>query len=130
MANVILNWKEMRLEFGILRAILLGLYISFDVSWAFYQRFGQGITNNVGYMAHLGGFVGGLFLGIVVLKNIRIIKWERFLVWLTLAIFLALLVIAVIINLTNAVCEVSCCSDWTPLLEYIEKPMRVVDCLP
>ena len=116
------------MRFGILRAILLGLYIIFDVSWAFYQRFGQGINTSVGYMAHLGGFVGGLFLGIVVLKNFRVYKWERVLFWLSLVVFLVLLVIAAIINLTNAVCKRSCCSDWTPLLEYIEKPGRVVRC--
>ena len=120
----------MRLEFGILRAILLGAYIVFDVSWAFYQRFGQGITTNVGYMAHLGGFVGGLFLGIVVLKNIRIDYWERVLFWFTLVSFLTIVFIAIIVNLTGAICEVSCCSDWTPLAEYINQPLRIVDCGP
>ena len=82
------------------------------------------------WLAHLGGFVGGLFLGIIVLKNIRIDYWERVLFWFTLASFFTILVIAIIVNLTGAVCEVSCCSDWTPFMEYINQPLRIVDCGP
>ena len=60
-ANVLMNFKEMR--FGIVRSIVLGVLIAADVALALYKRYGTDEKSQVGYMAHLGGFIGGLFLG-------------------------------------------------------------------
>lgn len=117
-ANVIINWKEMR--FGILRAVLLGLYIAFDIAWALYQRYG-GVETQVGYLAHLGGFVGGLLLGVVVLRNFRVYKFERVLFYVCLVLFILFFLIGVVVNVTNAACSFGCQSDMTPLPDYIEK---------
>jgi rhomboid-related protein 1/2/3 len=51
-ANVIVNWKEMR--FGVVRSIVLGLYILFDFGWALYQRYGKSTITNVSLYPKLG----------------------------------------------------------------------------
>ena len=60
-ANVVMNYKEMR--FGIVRSLIFGVLIVADVALALYKRYGTDEDTKVGYMAHLGGFFGGLFLG-------------------------------------------------------------------
>ena len=73
-------------------------------------------------MSHIGGFVGGLILGKVVLKNFRVFKFERVVFWVSLVIFLLLVIGGIIVNATNATCKVSECKlDTDPLPEYIEK---------
>ena len=48
---------------GIVRSVILGILIVADVSLALYKRYGMEKKDQTGHMAHLGGFVGGLFLG-------------------------------------------------------------------
>lgn len=95
-ANVMVNFKEMR--FGIIRSVILGLLIVLDVGLALYKRYGTDEESKVGYAAHLGGFIGGLFLGIVCLKNLKVRSWERVLWYVALVIILLLLLIAVLVN--------------------------------
>lgn len=49
-------------------------------------------------MAHLAGFVAGLLLGMVTLRNLKEHRWEVALKWTGLAIFLALIAAAVVIQ--------------------------------
>ena len=60
-ANTLMNWKEMAL--GWVRTLVFGVLIVADVALALYKRYGTDEDSKVGYMAHLGGFFGGLFLG-------------------------------------------------------------------
>ena len=95
-ANVLMNFKEMR--FGIVRSIILGVLIVADVSLALYKRYGTAEKSKVGYMAHLGGFIGGLFLGIVCLKNLKVRSWERVIWYIALVVILIMMLIAVLVN--------------------------------
>ena len=52
----------------------------------------------VGYAAHIGGAVVGLLLGIVVLRNLRVRKWERVFWWICLLLFLGLFLAGIVWN--------------------------------
>jgi len=84
-ANVILNWREM--DFSWLRALILALFIILDVGMSVYQRFRED-PQKVSMTAHIGGFVAGLFLGIVLLRNLRLKRCERIMWWICLVIYL------------------------------------------
>ena len=71
-------------------------------------------------MAHAGGFFGGLFLGVVVLKNFRVYRFERVLFWLSLVVFVLLIVVGIVVNVTNVNCQSVCTQNYDPLSEYIE----------
>lgn len=95
LANVIFNWSEM--EFAALRLVAFLLLASVDTGVAIYYRY-IGEETNVGYVAHLAGATVGLLLGIVVLRNLRVLKWERVVWWCSLIVFLGLFLAAIIGN--------------------------------
>ena len=119
-ANVLVNFKEMR--FGIIRSLILGILIVADVSLALYKRYGLEKKDQTGHMAHLGGFVGGLFLGIVCLKNLKVKSWEKVLWYVSLAALLILTLIAVLFNTFYPKYEAL---DHSPLIEYYEKMYKM-----
>lgn len=51
------------------------------------------------YIAHLAGFVAGLLLGMVTLRNLREHSWEVALKWTGLVVFVCLIVAAVVIQI-------------------------------
>lgn len=50
-------------------------------------------------MAHIGGFVAGLLMGIVVLRNFKKKAWERAVWWIALVGFLLLFLLCVLWNI-------------------------------
>lgn len=52
----------------------------------------------ISYVAHLAGFVAGLLLGMVTLRNLREHRWEIVLKWIGLAVFLILIIAAITIQ--------------------------------
>uniref|UniRef100_A0A914W4H3 Phospholipid-transporting ATPase n=1 Tax=Plectus sambesii TaxID=2011161 RepID=A0A914W4H3_9BILA len=87
-ANLIVNWAEM--EFAIIRALAMAILIGADVGVAIYNRYALQEGNKVSYVAHIGGGVAGLLLGIVVLRNFRKKLWERVIWWIALVGFVIL----------------------------------------
>ncbi|VDM42667.1 unnamed protein product [Toxocara canis] len=79
-AELLINWSEM--EFAILRAIVLAILISSDVGVAVYQRYYVEVTNKISYVSHIGGFMAGVLMGIIVLRNFRKKQWERVMWWI------------------------------------------------
>lgn len=53
----------------------------------------------VGYVAHGGGVVAGLLVGIHVLKNLEWKKWEEILWWICVVICIFLLVFSIAWNI-------------------------------
>ncbi len=53
----------------------------------------------VSHVAHIGGFVAGLLMGIVVLRNFRKAAWERVVWWIALVGYVLLLVLCIAWNL-------------------------------
>ena len=95
LANVIFNWSEM--EFAALRLIAFLLLASVDTGVAIYYRYIE-VNTQVGYVAHIAGAIVGLLLGIVVLRNLRVRRWERVVWWCSLLVFLGLFLAAIIGN--------------------------------
>ncbi|VDK72519.1 unnamed protein product [Onchocerca ochengi] len=84
-AELLINWTEM--EFALYRALVLAVLISSDVSL-------------ISYMSHLAGFMAGVLMGTVVLRNFRKKNWERVVWWIAFAVtslsFLALVLLNII----------------------------------
>lgn len=87
-SNVIINWDEM--PFRIIRVIAIAAFIIFDVGSAVYRRMYAAECERVSYTAHVAGAVTGLLMGIVLLYNLKIIKWERVLMFTCLGIYIAI----------------------------------------
>lgn len=68
--NVVINWNE--LPFRALHAFVLFYLLASDA--LLYMFF---YNKGVSYSAHAGGFALGLLLSPAVLKNIRVLKWEK-----------------------------------------------------
>lgn len=72
--NVAINWSEM--PFRWIRTSLLLLMILMDVFlYVFYYN------ALISYSCHVGGFISGAMCGPLVLKNVRFLRWERYLKW-------------------------------------------------
>ena len=116
LAALILNWREdiviMRRRFRsgrapdakhghvvrIMRLTTVLLYGFLDTGYAVYCRYVKHRTSNASYVAHLCGAVAGLLIGIVVLKNRKVEKWERRLKACSVVAFVALVAVAVVWN--------------------------------
>ncbi|XP_018012178.1 rhomboid-related protein 2 [Hyalella azteca] len=96
LANVILNWSEM--PFNWVRLLVLLVLMITDVTVFFYNAY-YGVDNKVSYSAHLAGFVSGLLVGMMVLRNLRKLLWEIILKWVGFVIYIGLFTAAVIVHI-------------------------------
>ncbi|KAL4002289.1 Rhomboid family protein [Acanthocheilonema viteae] len=83
-AELLINWSEM--EFAFSRALALAILIASDVSVVIYHRYYLNATDKVSQVSHLAGFVAGVLMGTVVLRNFRKKNWERVIWWIAFAI--------------------------------------------
>jgi rhomboid-related protein 1/2/3 len=72
LANTMLNWSELALWGRVARLVLAGGYLIADIANIYLT----GTVGSVSYVAHLGGALVGALLGLVVLKNWEIKKYE------------------------------------------------------
>lgn len=96
-ASVIMNWGQM--QFPIIQLFIFGIIITVDLGTAIYDRYFLNIENNVGVMAHVGGAVAGLLVGIYILKNLKQTTFEKYLWWVALVLFIILMVTAIFLNI-------------------------------
>ncbi|WAR31566.1 RHBL2-like protein, partial [Mya arenaria] len=97
LASVVVNWSEMNHECcdgNPIRFLLTVL----DTANAVYRRFFDPAGGKIGITAHMGGLVAGLFLGIVIMKNINEKPWEKTVGWITLALFLVFISFSIFFN--------------------------------
>jgi rhomboid-related protein 1/2/3 len=62
-----------------LRLISVITYAVIDIGLALYNRYHlqpDGKPNKVSYVAHLSGAIGGILVGIIILKNRKVESWE------------------------------------------------------
>ena len=97
LSNVVLNFNEM--EYGWVRLLGLTTFAASDVGIAVWDRYHQSLNHRVSYAAHIAGAVAGLLLGLIVLRNLRVRRWETFIGLLATAAFALLLLIAVLFNI-------------------------------
>ncbi|EYC30197.1 hypothetical protein Y032_0005g2505 [Ancylostoma ceylanicum] len=95
LAELVMNWSEM--EFNWIRAIVLAILIGSDAGVAVFQRYFVDRTDKVSYVSHIGGFVAGVLLGIVLLRNFRRHRWEGKLWWTALAAYTFFIVVCVVL---------------------------------
>lgn len=96
LASVIINFSEM--EFGWLRLGILLIFGITDTSVAVYERYSSSRTQAISYSAHLAGAFVGLTLGVVVLRNLVVKKWETIVRIVSLCFCLVFFIIAVSVN--------------------------------
>lgn len=63
------------------------------------SRLKKRLTLQVSYSAHVAGFIAGLLVGMVALRNLKEHRWEVILKWIGFAVFLLLLLIGIIIHI-------------------------------
>ncbi|XP_013782747.2 rhomboid-related protein 2-like [Limulus polyphemus] len=80
LANVIVNFKEM--EFAWFRLAALFIFGGTDVGVALYYRYYGNGDSRTSYASHFAGALGGLLLGVITLKNLKVHSWEKKLGWI------------------------------------------------
>lgn len=90
------NWKEM--EFAIWRLLFIVTLVGVDVGTAIYYRYVEGVDTKVGYAAHFAGAVAGLLVGVNVLRNLQVEKWEKVAWWICFTIYVAAIAALIAIN--------------------------------
>ncbi|KAL5277083.1 RHBDL2 family protein [Megaselia abdita] len=95
-ATIIMNWKEM--EYAILQLLVFVIFCLTDLGTSVYRH----VTNKhdqIGYIAHLAGAVAGLLVGIGVLRNLKVRRWERILWWVAVIAYFGLMATGIIIHI-------------------------------
>lgn len=95
LASVILNFKEM--EFAWFRLATLFFFAAADIGTALYYRYAAQATRT-SYAAHFAGALAGLMVGVAVLRNLKVHKWETIIGWVMLALYFVLMFFAILWN--------------------------------
>ena len=96
LANVMLNWAEMKN--AVLRLTLLIVFSVADTANAMYYRYIATSKQKVSYAAHFAGAIVGVLMGALVLKNLKLLKWESVAWWASLAMLIGLSLVVFIAN--------------------------------
>uniref|UniRef100_A0A1B0FFD2 Rhomboid-like protein n=1 Tax=Glossina morsitans morsitans TaxID=37546 RepID=A0A1B0FFD2_GLOMM len=94
-ATIIMNWSEM--EYAIVQLLVFLIFCLTDLGTSVYRH----VTDQhdqVGYMAHLSGAVAGLLVGIGVLRNLEVRRWERILWWIAVIFYFALMMTGILVH--------------------------------
>ncbi|TRY70811.1 hypothetical protein TCAL_10009 [Tigriopus californicus] len=114
LSTLILNWKEdssIRIKkvihqplTRIVRLLFIVLLTVHDLGLAIYVRYYAQEENRTGFMGHLCGAIAGFLVGVFVLDNRRVQRWE--VIWQRIAwgIFLALIGAAILWNGVGNLC--------------------------
>ena len=76
------------MPFRWVRLIWVAVYIGQDVAFTVYRNFYLKQCDNVSWSAHFGGLLTGMFLGLFVLRNLVVHKWEQYLQYAALAVYI------------------------------------------
>lgn len=97
LATLILNFKEM--DFAWIRVIFLAIFGSTDIGVAIYTRYmEEDDENRVSYAAHIAGAAAGLLLGVPMMRNLVVHRWEVITGRVFFFLFAVLVLIAALIN--------------------------------
>ncbi|CAH8564309.1 unnamed protein product [Dicrocoelium dendriticum] len=109
LASVVTNWSAMQykwldgpvnfLSSGVVRLILILLLGGGDTGLAIYARFKNPEASRIGFSAHFGGFLAGVLLGIPILRNLKVEKWEKVCFWICIVFCSLFLLFAIIFNI-------------------------------
>ena len=86
------------MEFAIWRLLFIVILVGVDVGTAVYYRYVANVETKVGYAAHFAGAIAGLLVGVNVLRNLQVERWEKVAWWICFAVYVALMAAAIAIN--------------------------------
>ncbi|XP_030747626.1 protein rhomboid-like [Sitophilus oryzae] len=86
-ATVIMNWRE--ISQPIAQLIFFGFFTVCDTV---YKYITYGNQNSTSYIAHLGGAICGLLVGVNILRNLRETRVERIIWWISFVIYTILMI--------------------------------------
>lgn len=86
------------MEFAIWRLLFIVILVVVDVGTAIYYRYVENVDTKVGYAAHLAGAIAGLLVGVNVLRNLQVERWEKVAWWICFTVYVALMAAAIAIN--------------------------------
>lgn len=89
------NWEEM-VHPGF-QLILILIYCVTDGYYSFNDYLAG--NRNIGYVAHLCGAIAGLLVGIRVLRNLKVHKWERMMWRCSVLLFCMLMFMGIVANI-------------------------------
>ncbi|XP_055305012.1 rhomboid-related protein 2-like [Sitodiplosis mosellana] len=95
-ATIIMNWKEM--EYAIVQLFLFLTFCITDFGFTAWRYFNN-IYDQVGYVSHLCGAIAGLLVGIGVLQNLEVRRWERWLWWCAVTLYFLLMITGISIHI-------------------------------
>lgn len=72
-----------------------------DTARSIYNRYNSNQDDKTAYAAHFGGAMAGLLVGIVVLRNLEVEKFEKILQRIAITIFVLFMVVAIIWNIVH-----------------------------
>ncbi|EDX17655.1 GD17034 [Drosophila simulans] len=94
-ATIIMNYSEM--EYAIVQLLAFLVFCFTDLGTSVYRHLTDQ-HDQIGYVAHLSGAVAGLLVGIGVLRNLEVRRWERILWWVAVIVYFALMTTGIIIH--------------------------------
>ncbi|SPP77886.1 protein rhomboid [Drosophila guanche] len=95
-ATIIMNYSEM--EYAIVQLLAFLVFCFTDLGTSVYRHLTDQ-HDQIGYVAHLSGAVAGLLVGIGVLRNLEVRRWERILWWVAVIFYFALMTTGIIIHI-------------------------------
>ncbi|XP_047920586.1 rhomboid-related protein 3 isoform X1 [Anser cygnoides] len=102
LANIVMNWSGMKCQFKLLRMAVALICMSFEFGRAVWLRFHPSAyppCPHPSFMAHLGGVMVGITLGVIILRNYEQRLQDQTLWWIFLSIYLIFVVFAIFWNI-------------------------------
>lgn len=87
------------MRFPIIQLMVFSFLAFYDLGFSIYNHYVLNIETNVGIMAHLGGAMSGLLVGIYTLRNIKTTRFEQYIWWMALTIYIIFLGSVILINI-------------------------------
>ncbi|XP_050092933.1 protein rhomboid-like [Anopheles aquasalis] len=97
-ATIIMNWSQM--QYAILQLYVFLAFCITDLGTSIYNSIHDPF-NKVGYVAHASGALAGFFVGIGVLRNLKVVPWERKLWWCAVTIYFMLMGAGIMTHFLN-----------------------------
>lgn len=94
-SSLVLNWSEM--SFRWYRLIAIAIFVTIDVGTALYTHY-EACEPDISHLGHVGGAVTGFLLGIVMLRNLRRHRWEKYFQIFCGMVFLAFVAALIVLN--------------------------------
>ncbi|XP_069511077.1 rhomboid-related protein 3 isoform X2 [Ambystoma mexicanum] len=101
LANIVMNWSGMKCQFKLLRMAIALICMSFEFGRAVWLRFHPSVYPPCPYpsfVAHLGGVLVGITLGVVILRNYEQRLQDQSLWWILSTSYMCFILFAIFWN--------------------------------